>query len=51
MIMHFGNNDAPLLAVLTVLMMVQPPSPDRIRPPRAYLYVLYPDHFFRLLCL
>ena len=35
MIMHFGNSDALLLAVLTGLMMVQPPSPDRIQTPRA----------------
>jgi len=33
--MHFGNSDAPLLAVLTGLMMVLPPSPDRIQTPRA----------------
>ena len=37
MIMHFGNSDALLLAVLTGLMMVLPPSPDRIQTPRASL--------------
>ena len=51
MIMHFGNSDALLLAVLTGLMMVQPPSPDRIQTPRALRICYTPDHFFRLLCL
>ena len=41
MVMHFGNSDALLLVVLTGLMMVLPPNPDRIRHPPC----LYPTSY------